>query len=287
MDMNMYEYIKDRKQYLPEIKVKNYMYQMFVAIEHMHRNNIFHRDIKPENVLVAGEVAKLADLGSCKSMTSPMPCTEYISTRWYRSPECLMTDGYYDFKMDVWGAGCVFFEVLSLYPLFQGANELDQVKKIHDILGTPDEQVLKDFEAKATHMKFDFPRQKGTGIDVLIPHVSVLCRDLLNKMLAYKTSERPTMAEVLKHSYFKSYFENTQTLVVDCTLSSSSYIEKSPGILPPIKNSFPKKKDKTKAENSSKTLGFLENSPYSVKKSILELRKAYAPTNKKFYKSSY
>jgi len=26
---------------------------------------------------------------------SSWPHTEYISTRWYRAPECLMTDGYY------------------------------------------------------------------------------------------------------------------------------------------------------------------------------------------------
>ena len=30
-----------------------------------------------------------------------------------------------------WGVGCVFFEVLSLYPLFPGTNELDQVKELH------------------------------------------------------------------------------------------------------------------------------------------------------------
>eukprot|EP00826_Nyctotherus_ovalis_P006442 TRINITY_DN1152_c0_g2_i1.p2 TRINITY_DN1152_c0_g2~~TRINITY_DN1152_c0_g2_i1.p2 ORF type:complete len:104 (-),score=40.50 TRINITY_DN1152_c0_g2_i1:51-341(-) len=60
---------------------------------------------------------------------------EYISTRWYRSPECLLTDGYYNYKMDLWGTGCVFFEVLSLFPLFPGNDELDQINKIHDIMG--------------------------------------------------------------------------------------------------------------------------------------------------------
>lgn len=49
--------------------------------------------------------------------------TEYISTRWYRAPECLLTDGYYNYKMDMWGVGCVFFEVISLFPLFPGQNE--------------------------------------------------------------------------------------------------------------------------------------------------------------------
>ena len=40
-----------------------------------------------------------------------------------------------------WGVGCVFFEVLSLYPLFPGTNELDQVTKIHQVLGTPPAEV--------------------------------------------------------------------------------------------------------------------------------------------------
>ena len=47
MDMNMYEAIKGRRHYLPEARVKYYMYQVLKAIDHMHRNGIFHRDIKP------------------------------------------------------------------------------------------------------------------------------------------------------------------------------------------------------------------------------------------------
>lgn len=55
---------------------------------------------------------KLGDFGSCRSVYSKPPHTEYISTRWYRAPECLLTDGYYNFKMDMWSAGCVFFEIM-------------------------------------------------------------------------------------------------------------------------------------------------------------------------------
>lgn len=90
-----------------------------------------------ENILLSGDTIKLADLGSCRGLYSKPPLTEYISTRWYRAPECLMTDGYYGYKMDIWGVGCVFFEILSLYPLFPGDNELDQIHKIHDVMGTP------------------------------------------------------------------------------------------------------------------------------------------------------
>lgn len=74
--------------------------------------------------------------------------------------------------MDLWGAGCVFFEVLALFPLFPGNNELDQVHKIHDIIGTPEQKLLDDFQKHATHMEFDFPTKKGTGIARLLKHVS-------------------------------------------------------------------------------------------------------------------
>jgi renal tumor antigen len=48
--------------------------------------------------------------------------------------------------MDYWGVGCVFFEVIALFPLFPGNNELDQIHKIHNILGTPDATLLEKFQ---------------------------------------------------------------------------------------------------------------------------------------------
>lgn len=99
MDQNLYESIKGRKTYIPEIKVKVQMYQLLKALDYMHKNGIFHRDIKPENILIKDDFLKLADLGSCKSIYSNPPFTEYISTRWYRAPECLLTDGYYNYKV--------------------------------------------------------------------------------------------------------------------------------------------------------------------------------------------
>lgn len=71
----------------------------------------------------------------------PQPYTEYISTRWYRAPECLLTDGYYGPEMDIWGAGCVMFEISCLFPLAPGENEVDQIKRIHNVFGTPPAQV--------------------------------------------------------------------------------------------------------------------------------------------------
>ena len=216
MDANLYELIKGRKHYLNPNLVKSYMWQLMKSLDHMHKKGIFHRDIKPENILIEkdacneiGRGLKLADFGSCRGIYSKQPYTEYISTRWYRAPECLLTDGYYGPEMDLWGAGCVMFEISSLYPLFPGTNELDQINRIHKIVGTPNPEVLNKFKAKgAAHISFDFPFTKGVGVPNLLTHVSADTIDLVDKLLKYDWSERISAREAMRHPYFKDIRES-------------------------------------------------------------------------------
>jgi renal tumor antigen len=210
MDQNLYEWIRGRRHHFPESKVKLYIYQLMKALEHMHRNGIFHRDIKPENVLLADEMLKLADFGSCRGIYSKQPFTEYISTRWYRAPECLLTDGYYSYKMDIWGVGCVFFEILTFIPLFPGENELDQIHKIHNILGTPPPDLLAKFQSQASHMTFNFPTVDGTGFERLISQASPEAKTLIRKMLAYNPDDRISARQVLNDPYFRDLREVDQ-----------------------------------------------------------------------------
>ncbi|KAF5920092.1 hypothetical protein HPG69_009835 [Diceros bicornis minor] len=202
MDMNIYELIRGRRHPLSEKKIRRYMYQLCKSLDHIHRNGIFHRDVKPENILIKQDVLKLGDFGSCRSVYSKQPYTEYISTRWYRAPECLLTDGFYTYKMDLWSAGCVFYEITSLQPLFPGANELDQISKIHEVIGTPAEKTLTKFK-QSRAMSFDFPFKKGSGIPLLTANLSPQCLSLLHAMVAYDPDERITAHQALQHPYFQ------------------------------------------------------------------------------------
>ena len=88
--------------------------------------------------------------------------------------------------MDIWGFGCVLFELVTKKPLFPGKDELDQVNRIHNIIGTPRQEVLDRFKKQATHMEINFPQKKGIGIDKFLPNGCPNdLRDLLNKLLAY------------------------------------------------------------------------------------------------------
>ncbi len=76
-----------------------------------------------------GDHVKLADLGSCKGIFSDHPYTEYISTRWYRAPECLLTDGYYGsqvlFNYNLrWISGVLVVCFLKLYRFSQLFREM-------------------------------------------------------------------------------------------------------------------------------------------------------------------
>ena len=51
------------------------------------------------------------------------------------------------------------FEIIALYPLFPGNNELDQTHKIHNILGTPHQKVFERFRKHATHMEINFQQK--------------------------------------------------------------------------------------------------------------------------------
>ncbi|XP_063003726.1 MAPK/MAK/MRK overlapping kinase isoform X1 [Elgaria multicarinata webbii] len=202
MDMNIYELIKGRKKPLPEKRIMSYMYQLCKSLDHMHRNGIFHRDVKPENILIKQDLLKLGDFGSCRSIHSKQPYTEYISTRWYRAPECLLTDGYYSYKMDMWSAGCVFYEIASFHPLFPGSNELDQISKIHDVVGTPPKKILNKFKQSRV-MSFDFPIRKGKGISPFMPSLSNKSLTLMYAMIQYDPDDRICAHEALQHPYFR------------------------------------------------------------------------------------
>jgi serine/threonine protein kinase len=55
------------------------------GIEHLHKKGYVHRDVKPENILLRGDLCKVADFGLARESSNSLgPCTDYVTTRWYR-----------------------------------------------------------------------------------------------------------------------------------------------------------------------------------------------------------
>jgi dual specificity tyrosine-phosphorylation-regulated kinase 1 len=83
---------------------------------------------------------KLIDFGS--SCYANKRTYSYIQSRFYRSPEVLLGLPYSQ-KIDMWSLGCVAVEMHTGEPLFGGANQVDQICRIVDILGMPPLEMIK------------------------------------------------------------------------------------------------------------------------------------------------
>jgi len=127
--------------------------------------------------------------------------TNYVSTRWYWAPECLLSSPHYGKPSDVFALGCILAEFVSLKPLFTGASSLDQFYKYCEVLGSPTQEEWTEGHSLSHTGKIKIPFFKGTGIKKLIPGVSEELLDLILKMLKFNPDSRPSAKEILKHPF--------------------------------------------------------------------------------------
>lgn len=204
LDKNIYQLTKDRSKFLPEVRIRNIMFQIFQGLAYMHKHGFFHRDMKPENLLVTEDgVVKLADFGLAREIRSRPPYTDYVSTRWYRAPEVLLRALNYNSPIDLWACGAIMAELYTFRPLFPGASEPDEIYKICSILGTPNSTTWPAGMKLATAMNFKFPRFNPTSLSTLIPNASPEAIQLMTDLMHYDPKQRPTAAQALQYPYFQ------------------------------------------------------------------------------------
>jgi len=107
------------------------------ALGYAHGRGILHRDVKPENILLAEHPtqALIADFGLARAIgaadTTKLTKTgTIVGTIHYMSPEQVREDRTIDSRSDVYGLGCVLYEMLTGAPPFVGRTVTDLVMKI-------------------------------------------------------------------------------------------------------------------------------------------------------------
>lgn len=173
--------------------------QMIEALAHVASLGIIHRDLKPSNILMfgaggeqghsAGDI-KIGDFGLATTTTSlqggtdgapvfgttdeSVDQTTEIGTNLYIAPEVLKAGASrYDYKVDVYAAGIVFFEMLASQRVYK--TGMERIQTIRD-LRLPD---------------VSFP--KGWN-EAQLPAQTKIIR----RMLSHDPAERPSPLELLK-----------------------------------------------------------------------------------------
>ncbi|XP_011153409.1 serine/threonine-protein kinase minibrain isoform X2 [Harpegnathos saltator] len=219
--------------------------------------NIIHCDLKPENILLCNpkrSAIKIVDFGSSCQLGQRI--YQYIQSRFYRSPEVLLGIPY-DLAIDMWSLGCILVEMHTGEPLFSGANEVDQMNKIVEVLGMPPKHILdqahkarKYFDKVPTDGSYVLKKSKdgkkykppGTrrlhdilgvesggpgGRRIGEPGHSISdylkFKDLIIRMLDFDPKTRVTPYYALQHNFFKrTADEGTNTNIAAANSASTS-----------------------------------------------------------------
>lgn len=206
IDSDLCRLVKASPNGMEETPAAEFARQLFAGLAHMHQHNFFHRDLKPENILfdTVSQTIRIADLGQARSLRARPPFTDYVGTRWYRAPECLLRDRTYSAPVDVWAAGLIFTELLLGSPVFCGTSSIDQLYKIFTVLGQPVSAAdWPDFARLAQASRFRTPERSGCGIQRILVHNTPQAHSVLTEILVVNPRRRPLARKCLEHIFFQ------------------------------------------------------------------------------------
>ncbi|KAM7013287.1 cyclin-dependent kinase-like 5 isoform 3-T4 [Tautogolabrus adspersus] len=208
VEKNMLELLEELPNGVPTDKARSYIYQLIRAIHWCHKHDIVHRDIKPENLLISSDdVLKLCDFGFARNLSEGTDAnyTEYVATRWYRSPELLL-GAPYGKAVDMWSVGCILGELSDGQPLFPGESEIDQLFTIQKVLGPlPPEQMKLFYNNPRFHgLRFPAVNHPQTLERRYLGIIGGGLLDLLKNLLLLNPTERFLTEQSLNHHAFQT-----------------------------------------------------------------------------------
>eukprot|EP00903_Cladosiphon_okamuranus_P015297 g14132.t1 len=190
---------------LGEDRCKAYAGMLLKGLTWMHAHGLMHRDIKPSNLLLsAGGVLKIADFGQTRTHTIPQTrsYSHQVATRWYRAPELLYGTRRYGFAVDMWAAGAVVGEMLAGRPLFPGRSDIDQLRKILEVTGSPTEATWPGAKDLPDYDKVCFAELPPQEASVVFQGSSQEACDFTMGLLRLDPQNRSSALEALRHSFF-------------------------------------------------------------------------------------
>ncbi|KAL6265537.1 hypothetical protein P5V15_002332 [Pogonomyrmex californicus] len=185
----LFQRIQDRQDgAFTEREAAQVMYEICVAVKHLHDMNITHRDLKPENLLYSKPdstgILKLTDFGFAKEThlkdTLQTPCY----TPYYVAPEVLGPEKY-DKSCDIWSLGVIMYILLCGFPPFYSNHGL---------------AISPGMKKRIRLGQYDFPHPEWAN-------VSQEAKTLIKGMLCIDPAERLQIDAVMRNNWIFKYME--------------------------------------------------------------------------------
>ena len=214
----VYEYMNSdllsaiRSNALRAVHKELVMWQLLSALKYIHSAGVIHRAIEPSNILINNRCdVKIAGFSRARlvgSREDEFDLTDYISSRWYKSPEQLISSKHYTPAVDMWGAGCVLAEMMTMKPLFTGTSTIAQIDQVLNFTGRPKIDDFAAFHSSAsTGFLQGFGKSAAADIQAVLGSAPPEAQDLVQLLLQVLPDMRITAAEALEHP-FVNHFHN-------------------------------------------------------------------------------
>jgi serine/threonine protein kinase len=215
-DGTLYDFItrqKDNGTFIDHLQIKSILSQVLQGLQHIHSSGYMHRDLKPENLLINGNDCKVADFSLARSThtSCEKKMTTYVSTRWYRAPELLLSVSRYNTAIDTFALGCIMAELYELHPLFPGTGEVQQFYLVLNVLGPIDAVDWPEGARLSRRLGLIDQTPPAMDDDVnsfkKLEHKVPSCQDLqalllLDNLLKLNPNQRSNATQALDHDYF-------------------------------------------------------------------------------------
>ena len=205
-----------RARILEEIHIRFIVYQLLKALKYIHTAKILHRDIKPSNLLIDASCrVKVCDFGLCRSIadddehpSESLLMTDYVATRWYRSPEVLMGSKKYTEGLDLWSVGCILGEMFRSRPLLSGTSTMNQLEKIFELTGNPTAKDVKSWQSSfATTILDNVQAKSQVKLGELCPELPKGAKHLMKSLIKLDPNKRGTAESALEHEYLADFHD--------------------------------------------------------------------------------
>ena len=243
---------------LDQKMTSQFLRETISAVKYLHEHNIIHRDIKPENILLDQNYrVKLSDFGWSNFCAPNEKRRTFCGTREYISPE-MVKKLPHDHRVDIWSIGVLLFECLAGYPPFSGQTDAELFRHV-------------------TQLKIKWP------IDF-----PPLAKNLVMKILKVNPEERPSLDEILKHSWF-NHTPILRPILVNKLTNERKILEShlvnyqpnDPEVKKKLDLIFPDLQGHNKSEENKDNEKMNEDT--KRKENIIKMKEIYNNLNKNYY----